>query len=341
MKEKFLQATADILEKTLSIYSDKFVDKSTILVYDLNSNLSRELSEWYIKNLERNNDAELINFDEVSKEDLKTKLLWLSEDSTVILVQSTNFRIDDFRIRLILKQNWVWCIEHNHLSYIKDDQIENYADSIEYKTPYYLWLANRLKLFLECSTEIQIQTKDNSILNIVWWVEEVKTNTWDYSGKYRWGTFPIWEVFTEAKDFSKVNGSFSVYAYPDENFQVQFVKPFRVDVKDSILSCDDINCPEEFKRLLNKIEASEDWEVFVRELWFWMNAGISKDKKLSDVWAYERVSGFHLSLWKKHNIYRKKFDKSVTQRYHIDIFPDIDTIKIDDDIIFEDWKYKF
>jgi hypothetical protein len=79
----------------------------------------------------------------------------------------------------------------------------------------------------------------------------------------------------------------------------------------------------------------------VRELWFWLNSGISKQKRLSDVAAFERVCGFHISLWKKHQIYRKKIHRKVTQRYHIDIFPDVEYIDFDWKRIFWEGKYNF
>jgi aminopeptidase len=104
MKENFLEATRNILEKNLNILDEPFVQNKLVLVYDKNSKLSVLLSESYISNLEnyKNLDIELIDFDEVDKEELKNKLLSLKENSTVILVQSTNFRLDNFRIRLNL-----------------------------------------------------------------------------------------------------------------------------------------------------------------------------------------------------------------------------------------------
>jgi len=117
MKEKFLQATKDILEKNLSILEKPFCDKKIVLVYDKNSKLSNLLSEAYTENLNNYKsptlggglrgilDIEIINFDEIENDILKDKLMSLDKDSTVILVQSTNFRLDDFRIRLILKNN--------------------------------------------------------------------------------------------------------------------------------------------------------------------------------------------------------------------------------------------
>jgi hypothetical protein len=102
MKTKFLQATKNILEKNLKILEKSYLENKLILVYDLDSPLSRELSEGYIENLKNYKNSEIINFSEIEKEKLKEKLFNLKENSTVILVQSTNFRIENFRIRMTL-----------------------------------------------------------------------------------------------------------------------------------------------------------------------------------------------------------------------------------------------
>ncbi len=339
VKEKFFEAAKAILENNLEINKSPYSDKKVVLVYDLNSPLSRELSEAYIKNLEWNKSAVIVNFDEIDKDKLKQDLLSLEEDSTVILVQSTNFRLEDFRIRMSLYRAWVWCLEHNHLSYIKDDEIENYADSIEYKTPYYDKLSDKLKEISDKAKVLKIETNDGSILILEWAFEDMKQNTWNYSWRERWGSFPIWENFSEIIDFKKANGELSIYAFPWDDLQVRFVKPFKIEIKESLITCNDPNCPEEFRELLDKIAHDEDGEVLLRELWFWLNPWITRQKTLSDVNAYERIAWFHMSLWKKHGIYRKKFSKKVTQRYHIDIFPDVKTIWFDDKKIFEDEKY--
>ena len=54
---------------------------------------------------------------------------------------------------------------------------------------------------------------------------------------------------------------------------------------------------------------------------------------------FERISGFHLSLGKKHNIYRKKLHKDEVQRYHIDVFPHVKEIYMDDELIFDSEKH--
>jgi len=343
--QKFLEATKNILENNLKINDLRYSHKSVVLVYDLDSKLSTEVSAWYRDYLEERANTECINFNSVEKEILKEKLLWLEEGSTVILVQSSNFRLDDFRIRLNLHNKGIWCLEHNHLKYIKDDQIETYADALEYRFPFYQKIGDRLKNLSDQADSMKIICQDGSILNITGWFEDMKQNIWDYESKIpgvkknRWSTFPVGEVFTESRIFENVNGELSLYAFPNDDMQVEFCEPFKVRISKSILSCEDVNCPENFRHILDKISASEDGEVMCRELWFWMNSGITKEKPLSDINSFERVTGFHMSLWKKHQMYRKKIHHKINQRYHIDIFPDIKEIFIGNEKVFEYGRY--
>ena len=341
MKQKFLQATKNILEKNLGILVKPFCEKKVVLVYDNNSKLSEILAEWYIENLRKykNLDIEIINFDEIENNILKDKLMRLESDSTVILVQSTNFRLDDFRLRLNLKNAWIWAIEHNHLSYIRDNEIENYADAIEYRTPFYIRLSNILKEKVDKADELVVISKSWEKLILTWGFENMKQNTGDFRNRIRSWSFPIWENFTEIINFDNFNGKVAIRAYPNMTFEVQFPEVFIIEIKESIVVWYSENTPKDFIDILDKIKASENWEVFVRELGFWLNPWITWDKTLNDVNACERIAGFHMSLWKKHQIYRKKFHRKITQRYHIDIFSDTDYIKLDNEIIFKNENY--
>ena len=341
MKQKFLQATKNILEKNLGILVKPFCEKKVVLVYDNNSKLSEILAEWYIENLRKykNLDIEIINFDEIENNILKDKLMRLESDSTVILVQSTNFRLDDFRLRLNLKNAWIWAIEHNHLSYIRDNEIENYADAIEYRTPFYIRLSNILKEKVDKADELVVISKSWEKLILTWGFEDMKQNTGDFRNRIRSWSFPIWENFTEIINFDNFNGKVAIRAYPNMTFEVQFPEVFIIEIKESIVVWYSENTPKDFIDILDKIKASENWEVFVRELGFWLNPWITWDKTLNDVNACERIAGFHMSLWKKHQIYRKKFHRKITQRYHIDIFSDTDYIKLDNEIIFKNENY--
>lgn len=71
-------------------------------------------------------------------ESIKSELLGLPKGSIAILVQSTNFRLSTFRIRLELFNIGVHVIEFNHLAYIKEEEFETFEKSLTYHTPDYL-----------------------------------------------------------------------------------------------------------------------------------------------------------------------------------------------------------
>lgn len=338
LNELVIKNTKDILERNLQIYHENIKEKKIILVYDLDSELSKLVSFWYIENLKNNTNAEIILFSDINKIELREKLFSLEAFSTVIFVQSTNFRLEDFRVRMSLQHRNIWWIEHNHLIYIKDYEIPNYINSITYRTPYYKILSDNLKNKLEKSNSLKVISNKDTCLFIEWGFEDVKQNTWNYELNNRYWTFPLWENFTESKDFSKVNWELYVCAYPWEDFQVRFCEPFKIKVKESILICIDKNTPKEFLDIFEKIKNSE-WNVMMRELWFWLNPAISMQNTLSDVNAFERMAWFHISIGKKHNIYRKKLHKDIIQRFHIDIFPQVSQIYCDDELIFDNWEY--
>ena len=147
-------------------------------------------------------------------------------------------------------------------------------------------------------------------------------------------------MFTEAKDFSSVNGELMIAAYPGTDWKMVPCEPFKVKITNSLLTCDDPKCPKPFREeVLDVIAASEDNEVMVREAGFGLNPAISLTKPLSDVSAFERMAGFHMSIGKKHPIYRNKLPKTVTQRYHMDIFADLDQIVIDDEVVYKEGAY--
>lgn len=338
LEQLAFDATRDILEKNLHIFHEDIKDKRILFIYDLDSPLSRLISAWYIAHLEKLPNAEIILFEEEKKEELKAKILELWKYDTNILVQTTNFRLEKFRIRMSLQQRDAAGIEHNHLWYMKESEIENYLRSISYKTPEFQKISDNLKNTIEWADTLKVVSKDWKEVNISWGFEEMMQNTGNFWLLNRYATYPVWENFTESKIFENVNGELYLYAFPGMDFQVRFCEPFLVKIEKSILTCDDPNAPEEFMELLEKIRADEG-EVMVRELGFWINDEISPTKTLSDVSAYERMMGFHLSLGKKHNIYRRKIHKDILQKYHIDVFPVTHQIFADEKIIFENGKF--
>lgn len=334
-----LNATKDILEKNLSLKNPEILGKKIVLVYDTDSELSTLISAGYIENLKEYSNVEIILFQEEKGSELKDKLLWLEANSTVILVQSTNFRLESFRIRISLQQKNVGCIEHNHLSYIKSSQTKTYLEAISYQSDYFETVSNFLKQTFDAGNTLKVIWSNGSEFEISWGFEDMKQNTGNFSLDNRYATYPIWENFTEAKDFSNVNGELYVKAFPWEDLQVVFAeKPFKITVKNSIITYKKEDIPKELLPTFEKIEEAE-WEIMMRELGFWLNKAITFENTLSDVNAFERMAWFHLSLGKKHGVYRKKMSKDIVQRYHIDIFPDVEKIFVDDKLIFEKGKH--
>ena len=156
LRDIALNATKDILEKNLSLKKPQISGKKIVLVYDTDSELSELISAGYIENLQQYANVEIILFQEEKGAELKEKLLLLEEYSTVILVQSTNFRLESFRIRISLQQKNVGCIEHNHLSYIKSSQTKTYLEAISYQSNYFEKVSNFLKQTFDAGNTLKV-----------------------------------------------------------------------------------------------------------------------------------------------------------------------------------------
>ena len=93
----------DILEH--SILFDSAKGDVALVIYDKQNGLTEIITEAYRANLPT---ARFIDFDTVSKEEIISEFEKLNttdeKKDLVILIQTSNFRLDDFRIRLHLFQ---------------------------------------------------------------------------------------------------------------------------------------------------------------------------------------------------------------------------------------------
>lgn len=268
---------------------------------------------------------------------LKNELTSLPAGSIVILVQSTNFRLSTFRIRLELFHLGIHVVEFNHLAYILDTEFDTFTDSLMYRTSEYVRIQNVFTWLMWVARSTRIQSVNGDILTF-WPVEKIRGNTGDYSqSENKWWTFPIGELFTEAINLSDLNGKCLIESYPREDFSVEHCAPFELIIKNGRVLPDE-NFPAPFAKLYNWIVQFE-WEVMVRELWMGLNPAITEKNSLSDINFYERKTGIHLSLWKKHGIYGKKLPKTEIQRFHIDIFIALDSVFVDEKRVFENGKW--
>ena len=232
---------------------------------------------------------------------IKNDLISLPKGSIVILVQSTNFRLSTFRIRLELFNRGIHVVEFNHLAYIPEEEFLIFEESLMYRTTEYVRLHNKFEELANWVQSTRIQSLNGEML-VFWPIEKIRGNTGDYSHSENKGwTFPIWETFTEAIDLVNVNGKCLIDSYPREDFSVEICKPFELIIENGRVLPSD-HFPVTFSKLYNWIVQFE-WEVLVRELGFGLNPAISTDNPLSDINFYERKVWVHLSLWKKHKIF--------------------------------------
>jgi aminopeptidase len=345
LQEKLNQNIKSILDNCFQINTDT----QTIVIYDEDTELAKLLTLSYKHFF--GEKARFYNFKELSK----AKVLAIFNDLSnvpplerglggvshdlVILVQSSNFRLDDFRIRLHLFNQGLQVIEHMHLHRNDEEsQIETYINSLEYNVDYYQNFAYKIGKEITESKMLELISGDGAAILTINGVEPVKYNNGDYTKLgNKGGTFPIGEIFTEARNFEDMNGTVFIKAFADVNFDVQIVKKsFWIKIEKGIIVETDPTAPDDFLIVLNKIKTAET--LLVREIGFGLNRAISFEKPLGDITAFERMSGVHLSLGHKHSVYKKAGFPAHKARFHVDIFVDIDYIKVQQTTPLLSWK---
>lgn len=97
-------------------------------------------------------------------ESIKNSLTSLPKNSIVVLIQSTNFRLSTFRIRLELFHRDIHVVEHNHLAYIKESEFDTFMNSLVYRTDEYVRLEHEFSRLSNESQETKILSNNGSIL---------------------------------------------------------------------------------------------------------------------------------------------------------------------------------
>ncbi|OGH67689.1 MAG: hypothetical protein A3C15_02700 [Candidatus Magasanikbacteria bacterium RIFCSPHIGHO2_02_FULL_50_9b] len=299
-----------------------------LVIFDTEAPLTKIITDGYRAALP---GADFLEFRTETPEEILARINSLTAGDAVILVQSTNFRLNEFRLRIEMFKRGLKTIEHLHLSRLPEEQFERYIRALEYDPPYYRPLGHALKNKLDAANEIIVECAGTR-LTYTGGMEPTKLNIGDYTGmKNVGGSFPIGEVFTEAKDLTQVNGAALVFGFAGDDHRVRIVTPFRVEITKGILEAGS-DAPPEFTHIIDLIKADE--EVLVRELGLGLNPAMGKHALVSDITAFERQKGVHLSLGEKHAIYAKPGLHRRKGRYHIDIFVDVEKILVDGQIIF-------
>ena len=323
------QHIQNILSYNYSLHPNTFI----LILFDSHSSLSRILFALYSHSIQ-SNPCECIDVETVEKNSILTKIENLPKHSLVILIQSSSFRFSKFRLRRDLARAGHSVIEHAHLSTIEDDQIQTYINSLTYDTPSYVQTSTKVIHLLSQSSSMTISSSAG-ILSLGSSLETPICNTGEFHGVNA-TAFPIGEVFTECRDLSKVNGSVTVFGFPTIDHKVYFCQPFTVVIDHGLLVSHD--GPQAFEEILSMIRQDET-EIQVREIGFGLNKSLGFHHRLSEPAAFERFCGVHLSIGKKHDLFRKKLSRKIIQKYHFDLFCLVDSVDIGQERVFENGRY--
>ena len=310
-------------------------DQSTMLVvYDEDSEVAQILTHGYKHSFP---EAMYIEFKQDDKQSVLNAFEKASKGDLVVLIQSQDFRLDEFRIRLHLFNKGIKVIEHRHLDRNTKDMYETYIDSLAYDPEWYRGEGGKLKEILHNTDKLVVKCEGTELV-VTGGLEKPKPNLGDYSEiKNIGGSFPIGEVFTEARDLHAVNGSLMIYAFADVNFNMAMHDPFRIDIRDGLVVGWGDNTPQAFMDVIEKIHTNE--KAIIRELGFGMNRGITREQPLADITAFERILGLHVSLGEKHTVYKKEGITAKKTRFHVDLFVDAQEIISNDITIYKDGQY--
>ncbi|CAF1563525.1 unnamed protein product, partial [Didymodactylos carnosus] len=339
--ERVKSSVRNILDDSIKLQDSEHL----FILYDELVLLNQIITAAYSDMFSSRKLIELMNFTKFSTDQILTKLNELKANDCVVLIQSQQFRFNDYHIRLELFKRKIKIIEHVHLDIIKLDEYENYVESLVFSPVKYHDLAYGLKSIVDQCQHIQVVCMDGSECYYEGGMNECKLNIGDYEGMSDvGGTYPIGEVFTEAKDLLKMNGNLTIWSYPSlENTVEVPPQPIKLTIKNGQLEFNPTNnepqnCTETFNKLLTLIKDGEG-DICVRKFGLGLNEGMGKHAIVQDIFAFERQHGMHISLGKKHNVSKAATIKKKETQFHINVFVDVKTITVDDTIIFDNGKY--
>src|SRR3989339_451169 len=303
-------------------------EQTAFVLYDTEAPLTQILADGYRANLPPESFQDVAT---TTPEEILARFNTMRPGDLVVLVQSTNFRLNEFRLRIELFKLGLKTIEHVHLARFAPSQFETYIASLAYDPTYYRPRGKALKQRIDHCSRITVDCPGTTLVYDSAF-EPAKLNIGDYSDmKNVGGTYPIGEVFSEPLDLTKINGELRIFAFAGKDHLIQEHPPFTAIVQSGILTAPE--APAVFQEILEMIE--EDSPVIMREFGLGLNRAMGKGRLVNDLTAFERMNGMHISLGAKHSIYKKPGMPRDTGRYHVDVFIDLERITIDEEVVYE------
>jgi len=313
--------------------------RAAVVVADARSPLSRLLAAAYRAALPA---ARHLDFDALPPAEVLAAFAPLAPGDLVVLIQSSNFRLAEFRLRVELFARGLKVVEHPHLERMDGAEIPLYVEALAYDPAYYRGTGRALQARIDAARSCSIETGAGAPLLCEGPFEPAKLNVGDYRGMRNvGGLYPIGEVFTEAVDLERLNGQARVDIFADVDFRPHLPAiPVTLVIEKGRVAGTRDATPEAL-RVLEKIRADEG-EIWVRELGFGLNRAFGPGRIVSDIGTLERMRGVHLSLGAKHTVYKKPaFGPARLGRHHVDIFLATQRVLIDEDVVFQAGAWTF
>jgi aminopeptidase len=317
--------------------------QNAVVIWDQGSDLAPILGQAYTQVLAEK--AQSFVLEEHSKEELLEKIFALAEGDLVVLIQSENFRLSPFRLRVELFKRGFQVIEHLHLNRHEGVEQEHYLEALSYDPVYYRTIGPELKGILDEASHLRVKSLNGALLELESpqgekIFEAASMNIGDYREMTNvGGLFPIGEVFTEARDLTLLSGTVDLFAYADPQFCVSWPdRPIRLVIQGGQVVQVENETPD-FAAILDRIREDEQ-VVWVREIGLGLNRAFSSRNRVRDAATYERVQGMHLSLGAKHSVYPKPGLSRRQARHHVDVFVDLASFEVDQKNLWLDnaWK---
>src|ERR1035437_7148673 len=140
--DEAVATAAKHLRDILAIAIEHAHPQTAVIVSDARCDLAIALTEAYRCCLP---DAEFIDFDAVLPDAILATFETLAPSDLVVLIQSTSFRLDAFRMRVELFKRDLKVIEHPHLSRMPGAEALHYIESLAYDPAYFRGVGNALK----------------------------------------------------------------------------------------------------------------------------------------------------------------------------------------------------
>lgn len=283
--------------------------------------------------------ALFIDFDSVAPAQILSTLTALKPGDLVVLVQSSSFRLDAYRLRVELFKLSLKVIEHAHLGRMPGAESLCYIDGLAYDPAYYRVIGPALKQRIDAANSAVVDS-GGALLRFDSPLESAKINIGDYRDMHNvGGQFPIGEVFTEAQNLEAVHGRVRIFVFGDTEFCVNKpAQPITLVIEAGRV-IEVIDSTPEFDAVLALIRAAEG-EIWLRELGFGMNRAFSRDQLVRDIGTYERMCGIHLSLGAKHGVYNKPGFKRRDTRFHVDVFAVTEAVFLDNEQVYRDGAWQ-